>query len=119
MKGLQAQQSIGAMSELVYFTTTTVTQDAYGGSLPVEDSASPVYYRAQVTEVSAKEAPTDTPQDKVIKLIEVICRSLGDNNPDQRNQLVWNGTTYDITDIRLTQRQRYMMISARFIDNDT
>lgn len=117
MKGLQAQQSIGAMSELVYFPRPTYTQDGYGGILPVEDSASPVYYRAQVTEVSAKEAPTDTPQDKVIKLIEVVMRA--NTDIDQRNQLVWNGTTYDITDLRYTQRQRYMMISARFIDNDT
>lgn len=115
MRGLQAQMSIGKMDQLVYFVLNTTERDSFGGTLIVApaDEDNITYYRAHVREISAKEAPTDTPQERVTKMIEVEMRNLGASNPQQRSLLYWQGAAWDITDITFTQRQRFMLIKAR------
>lgn len=118
MRGLQAQQSIGEMDQLVAFLSTEYTPDGFGGSAVSFTTAIPQpHYRAHVEEISAKEESTNTPQDKVTKLIRITMRSLGASNPTQHTQVSWNAKTYDIIDIILTQRQRFMIIQARLFDN--
>ena len=117
MRGLQAQQSIGMMSELVSFTDVSYSRDGYGASIPSKP-ASVDQYRAQVVEISGKEESTGVPQDTITRIIEVTMRSLGNNNPGYDQDIVWRDNTYDIIDIRLTQRQRFMIITGKLINSE-
>lgn len=117
MRGLQAQQSIGMMSELVSFTAVTYERDAFGASIPSK-TVGATQYRAQVVEISAKEDASGIPQDTTTRMVEVTMRSLGLNNPSYGHEMIWRGYTYNITEIKFTQRQRFMIIMAKNINSE-
>lgn len=107
------------MADLVKFRTPTYSRDAYGGMVPDLDDTVYSQYRAEVTVQQGKEAPADTPQDKVTRIIQIRMRSRGDSDPVQHDIVTWDGDEYDIIDITPTQRNRYITIIARLITTGT
>lgn len=119
MRGLTAQMRIGAMADLVSFRTPTYARDGYGGIVPDINGVTQPQYRAEVTVQQGKEAPADTPQDKVTKIIMIKMRSRGTSDPVQHDIATWKGDEYDIIDITTTQRDRFISITARLITTGT